>query len=124
MNEDFRYACRSLAHSRGFAVWVVGSLAAGMAVAIAALAFLNAAMFRPFAGVSGQDRLVRVSVSRNCGRPDCWSRMSSLPDYLALREGLTGLQGLAAYTQGQLAVALPEARSGWRSARDHARFWR
>ena len=111
MKDDIRYACRALAHSREYAAWVVGSLAIGMAVAIAALAFLNASMFRPFPGVTSQERLVHVSVSRNCGRPDCWSRMSGTADYRALREGLTGLQGFAAYSQAHLAVALPEARS-------------
>lgn len=111
MKDDIRYACRALAHSRDYAAWVVGSLAIGMAVAVAALAFLNASMFRPFPGVTSQERLVHVSVSRNCGRPDCWSRMSSAADYQELRERLTGLQGLAAYSQAQLAVALPEARS-------------
>jgi putative ABC transport system permease protein len=116
LRQDVRYACRALTHSRGFAIWVVGSLAIGMAVAIAALALLNAFLILPFPEVTEQKRLVRVSVSRNCGRPDsftpdCRSRMSSPADYVALRDGLTGVQGLAAYTQGDLAVALPEARS-------------
>ena len=111
MKDDIRYACRALAHARDYVSWVVGSLAIGIAVAIAALAFMNAAMFRPFPAVTNQERLVHVSVSRNCGRPDCWIRMSGGPDYVALRDGLTGLQGVAAYAQAQLAVALPEARS-------------
>ena len=46
----------------------------------------------PFGGVTDQKRLVRVSVNRNCGRPDCWTRMVNSADYEALREGLTGLQ--------------------------------
>ncbi len=111
LGRDVRYGCRALMHSRGFAIWVVGSLAIGMAVTIAALALLNATLVLPFPQVSNQERLVRVSVSRNCGRPDCWIRMSSEADYLALRDGLTGLQGLAALTEGDLAVALPDARS-------------
>ena len=111
MREDVRYAIRALTHSRGFSSWVVGSLAIGMAVAIAALAFLNAVMFRPFPGVREQERLVHVTVNRNCGRPDCWIRMSSPDDFLALREGLTGLQSLAAHAPAQLAVGIPEARS-------------
>ena len=45
---DVRYACRALLHSRGFAIWVVGSLAIGMAVTIAALALLNAILVLPF----------------------------------------------------------------------------
>jgi len=108
---DFRSACRALQHSRRYTGWVVGSLAIGMAVTIAALALLNAVMFSPFPGITDQARLVRVSVTRNCGGPDCWSRMSAPSDYDALQRGLTGLQGLAAYTDGQVAAALPEARS-------------
>ena len=111
LGRDVRYTCRALMHSRGFAIWVVGSLAIGMAVTIAALALLNATLVLPFPEVTDQQHLVRVSVSRNCGRPDCWIRMSSGADYLALRDGLTGLQGLAALTHGDLAVALPVAGS-------------
>lgn len=111
LRQDVRYACRALTHSRGYASWVVGSLAIGMAVTIAALALLNATLVLPFPEITDQKRLVRVSVSRNCGRPDCWIRMSSEADYLALRDGLTGLQGLAALTYGDLAVAIPEAQS-------------
>jgi putative ABC transport system permease protein len=111
LGRDVRYGCRALMHSRGFAIWVVGSLAIGMAVTIAALALLNAILVLPFPGVTDQNRLVRVAVSRSCERPDCWTRMSSPADYLALRDGLTGLRGLAAHTPGDFAVALPEARS-------------
>jgi predicted permease len=109
--DDIGYAVRALRHSRAFTAWTVGSLAIGITVTIAALAFLNAAMFLPFPEVSDQKRLVRVRVKRDCGRPDCWIPMTSVADYASLREGLHGLQGLAAFTQGEIAVALPEARS-------------
>src|SRR5215204_114629 len=108
---SLRHAVRSLVHAPAFSLWVIGSLAIGMAVAIAALALVNALLFSPFAAVTAQERLVRVAVSRTCGRPDCVNRMSSPADYATLREGLTGLQGLAAYTQGEVGVAIPEARS-------------
>jgi predicted permease len=111
IGQDVRQAFRALSHSRGFAAWVAGSLAVGMAVTITTLAFLNALLFRPFPAVTDQERLVRVSVSRGCEGPGCRVRMSSAADYAAFQEGLTGLQGLAAYAQGQLAVALPAARS-------------
>jgi hypothetical protein len=109
--QDLRYAFRGLRHSPGFTFWVAGSLAVGMAVTIAAFAFLIAMLMGPFPGVSSQNRLVRVSLSENCGAPDCWRRMSSPDDLLNIREGLTGLSGLAGYTAGQVTVALPEARS-------------
>lgn len=111
LRQDVRYACRALRSSRVYAMWVVGSLAVGMAVTIAGVALLNALLVLPFPEVTEQKRLVRVSMSRNCGRPDCWIRMSAPADYDALREGLTGVQGLAAYTVGEIAVALPEARA-------------
>lgn len=109
--QDLRNAIRSLRHSPGYSLWVIASLAIGMAVAIAAFAFLNTLLFRPFPSVADQDSLVRVSVSRGCGRPDCWVRMTSPTDYAALREGLTSVQGLTGYALGELAVGLPEARS-------------
>ena len=109
--QDLRYSLRALWCSRRFTGWVVGSLAIGMAVTIAALALLNASLMLPFPQVTDQHRLVRITVSRNCGRPDCWSRMSLPADFAALSEGLTGLQGLAAYAAGNVAAAIPEARS-------------
>jgi putative ABC transport system permease protein len=108
---DLRSAWHALLHSRRYTGWVIGSLAIGMAVTIAAFALLNAVMFSPFVGITNQARLVRVTVTRNCGSLDCWSRMSSASDYAALQRGLTGLQGLAAYTDGQVAAGVPEARS-------------
>lgn len=90
---DLRSAWRALLHSRRYTGWVIGSLAIGMAVTIAALALLNAVMLSPFPGVTDQSRLVRVNVTRNCGNPDCWSRMSSPSDYAVLQQGLKGLQG-------------------------------
>src|SRR5829696_3818800 len=99
---SLRHAVRSLVHAPAFALWVIGSLAVGMAAAIAALALVNALLFSPFAGVTAQERLVRVAVNRTCGRPDCVNRMASLADYAVLQEGLTGLRGLAAYTQGDV----------------------
>lgn len=109
--QDIRYAVRALRHSRRFAFWVVGSLALGMAVTIAALALLNASMILPFPHIADQHRLARISVLRNCGRPDCWVRMATPADLEALREGLPSVEGLAAYTGGEVAAALPDARS-------------
>lgn len=70
LGRDVRQGLRALQHARGFTLAVVASLAIGMAVTIAAFAFLNALLFRPFPGVAQQEQLVRISVSQNCGRPD------------------------------------------------------
>jgi predicted permease len=107
---DIRDAVRSLRRSGSFTAWVVGSLAIGMAVAIAALALLNAALVLPFQGITDQHRLVRVSVSENCGRPDCWRRMGTPDDYRALQQGLHSVEGLAAYRFGDVSAGLPDAR--------------
>jgi predicted permease len=109
--QDLREARRALRHSRQYTAWVVASLAIGMAVTVAALALLNAAMVLPFPQVADQAHLVRIAVTRNCGRPDCWRPMAAPADYEALAQGLSGLQGLAAYTAADVAVALPAARS-------------
>ena len=111
MIQDIRQAWRSLSSSRACAVWVVGSLAVGMAAAVAGLAVLNAVLFLPFAQVTDQQGLARLSLLRNCGRPDCWARMASAADYEIARGGLAGVEGLAAYTIGEVSLGLPDARS-------------
>ena len=55
--QDVRQAGRSLAHSRCFSIWVIGSLAVGMTVTLAALAFQNTLLFRPFPAVTAEERL-------------------------------------------------------------------
>ena len=50
--QDLRDAVRALRQSRRYVAWVVGSLAIGMAVTIAALAVLNASMVLPFPAVT------------------------------------------------------------------------
>ena len=111
LGRDVRQALRALRHARGFTLAVVASLAIGMAVTIAAFAFLNALLFRPFPGVAQQEQLVRLSVSQGCGRPDCWRRMASAEDYVAMRATFAGLQGLAGYSQHEFSLALPEVRT-------------
>ena len=48
--QDLRMPGRALRHSRGFTAWIVGSLAIGMAVTIAALALLIASLVGPLPG--------------------------------------------------------------------------
>jgi hypothetical protein len=51
MKEDVRSAWRAVRHAPGYTVWVVGSLAIGMAVMIAALALLSALLVRSFPSI-------------------------------------------------------------------------
>jgi predicted permease len=111
--QDLRYALRGVAASPGFAVGVVASLGLAIAANTTAFSFINAAVFRPFPGVADQDRLVRLMMSRGCGRPNCDITTSSYEDYLLMRDAIGGLQGrLAARTSAELAVMIGrEARS-------------
>lgn len=81
-----------------------------MAVVIAAFAFLAALLIGPFPSVVQQWRLVRISMSENCGRPDCWRRMASPGEFAAVQT-LTGLNGVSAYTFGQVTAVAPEIAS-------------
>ena len=110
LGPDIRYAARTLRQSWGFTASVAGSLAVGMAVTIAAFAFLLALFVGPFPGVVDQQHLVRISMVRRCG-PDCAQRLSTPADLSALREGVPALQGVSAYTAGQVAVGIPDART-------------
>jgi predicted permease len=108
--QDARHAFRAVRCSSGLTGWLIGSLAIGMGVVIASLAFLVTLLVGPFPDVEQQWRLVRISMSQNCGRPDCWQRMASHEEFAALQT-LTGVEGLAAYTFGHVTVARPEVTS-------------
>ena len=105
--EDCRYACRSMVKAPAFALCVVGSLALGVAAMIAAFTFVNALMFRPYPGVTGQDRLVRITLTRSCGTPGCAVYTSTVDDYRAFREGMTRtIDDLALQTSDPIAVTI------------------
>lgn len=97
-------------HPVGLTTWLVASLAIGMTVVITAFAFLVALLIGPFPRVVQQWRLLRISMSENCGRPDCWRQMAS-PDEFAALQRLTGLNGVSAYTFGQVTAVAPEIAS-------------
>ena len=107
MGEDFRYAIRSLRTHRGFSLPVVGSLSLGIASMVAAFTWINAIMFRPFPGVTDQDRLVRIDATVACGAPrNCASIPTRSDDYRALRDAMSTLDNVAAYAGGPVAVTI------------------
>jgi hypothetical protein len=108
--QDARQGFRAIRHSFGLRTWLVASLAIGMAVVIAAFAFLVALLIGPFPGVVQQWRVVRISISENCGRPDCWQPMASRSEFTALHT-LPGLSGVSAYKFGLVTAAMPEVVS-------------
>jgi predicted permease len=106
---DARYAWRGIRRSPGLTIAVVGSLAIGLAITVAAMAFVESMLFGSYPGISNQAQLVNV-VARRGPRP-IGNTMPSEDDYLALRAGLDGLQGLAAFTSTNVVAVLPEPRS-------------
>jgi predicted permease len=111
---DIRYAVRSLGRARGFSCSVIGNLSLGLAATIAAFAFLNGALLRPFPGVRDQDRLVTLGILERTpfGSTLPLTAMADYPGaFRALREGMTSLEGLASVTESDVAVTLPQPRS-------------
>jgi predicted permease len=109
--QDVRYAGRTLSTSPGYSLSVIGSLGLGMAGLIAAVAFVNGALFRPFPGVGNQHELVEIAY-RQCNQYNCWTAWASADEYAILRRDVEGLHGLAASTSLQtVSAALPEARA-------------
>ncbi|HET9361314.1 MAG TPA: ABC transporter permease, partial [Vicinamibacterales bacterium] len=111
---DIRYAIRSLGRSPGFSSSVIGSLSVGLAATIAAFAFINGAMLRPFPGVRDQDRLVEVGILANTPfgipRPSR-TALADYPDVVRALGEVTSLDGLASFTDSDVAVTLPQPRS-------------
>ena len=107
LDQDVRYAARTLLTAPLFSASVIGSLAAGIAVTATAFMFLNASLFRPFPGIVDQDRLVVLEFQRGCGWPGCSVSSTTLGDYQDLREGMTLLgEELAASTIADIAVRI------------------
>ena len=109
--QDLRYGVRTLVKTPGYSLSVVGSLSLGIASMIVAVAFANSITFRPFPGVRDQGELVEVRFEE-CYRSHsgCIPMDTRHEDYLALRETVMGLQGIAASTPTPVAAALPDAQ--------------
>lgn len=107
VDQDVRYAVRSLIAAPSFSLCVLGSLIAGIAVTATAFLFLNAVLFRPLPAVVDQHRLVVLDLRRGCGWPGCSIASSTVEDYRDLREGMTLLEDeLAAVATALLAVGI------------------
>jgi len=108
---DVRYALRTVRRSPGLSLAVVGSLAMGIAVTVAAYGFINAWLFKDYPGITDQQRLIDVELRRlPNGRPP-GNPLDSAADYQALRTGLSPLGEVAALSYQNMAVELPEPRS-------------
>ena len=112
---DARYAARTVRRSTGLSLAIVGSLAVGIAVTVVAYAFLNAWLFRDLPGVTDQERLVSIYLTRSpAGNPTsttAGTTMNSAAEYQALQTGLAALSDVAAATGQRVALQLPEPHS-------------
>ena len=90
---DVRLAARSLSKARSFTIVAVLSLALGIGVNTALLAFVDATMFRPVPGVIGADRIVEVLLTRAGGDIQEWA----YPDFQDVRAAETPLDVLAGW---------------------------
>ena len=90
---DVRLAVRSLSKARSFTIVAVLSLALGIGVNTALLAFVDATMFRPVPGVTGADRIVEVLLTRAGGDIQEWA----YPDFQDVRAEETPLDVLAGW---------------------------
>ena len=112
---DVRYAMRSLGRAPGFSSSVIGNLSLGLAAMIVAFAFLNGALGPSIIpGIQDQDRLVEIGLleTNPRGSRSAPTPMADYPDIKrVLDEGMPSLEGLASFTESDVAVTLPQPRS-------------
>jgi putative ABC transport system permease protein len=104
LRQNLRYAARSLRREAGFTAVAALTLALGIGGTTAVFSFLNALLLRPLP-VHEPARLVWVGGIEN-GEP---VSSFSYPDYLALREGSTGLEALAAFDMSRVRAGVGDA---------------
>ena len=105
---DIRYALRTMKRSPGFAVAAIVTLGLGIGANVTIFSLVSAVLLRPPAEVREPDRLVHAYTSDYSG-PRYGS--SSYADYLDFREGVTGLEGLAAFAPSPLNFSTGGAAS-------------
>ena len=112
---DIRYAMRSLGRAPGFSSSVIGNLSLGLAAMIVAFALINGSLRRPSPGIQDPDRLVEIGILENQPASDRGPPATALADYpdvvRVLDEGMPSLEGLASFTESDVAVTLPQPRS-------------
>ena len=108
---DIRYAMRSLGKARAFSSSVIGSLSLGLVATIMAFAFINGMLVpRPLPGVQDQDRLVTLGIlenffGRSFLRRTAWA---DYPDVVRALDEMTSLEGVASFTESDVAATLPQ----------------
>ena len=113
---DIRYAMRSLGRAPGFSSSVIGNLSLGLAAMIVAFALINGgSLRRPSPSIQDPDRLVEIGILETNPRRNRGAAPTALADYpdvaRVLDEGMPSLDGLASFTESDVAVTLPQPRS-------------
>ena len=112
---DVRYAMRSLGRSPAFSSSVIGNLSLGLAAMIVAFALINGgSLRRPSPSIQDPDRLVEIGIleTNPRGMRAAPTAMADYPDVAGvLDEGMPSLEGLASFTESDIAVTLPQPRS-------------
>ena len=112
---DIRYAMRSLGRSPGFSFSVIGNLSLGLAAMVVAFALINGgSLRRPSPSIQDPDRLVEIGIleTNPRGMRAAPTAMADYPDVArVLDEGMPSLEGLASFTESDVAVTLPQPRS-------------
>ena len=112
---DIRYGMRSLGRSPGFSFSVIGNLSLGLAAMVVAFALINGgSLRRPSPSIQDPDRLVEIGIleTNPRGMRAAPTAMADYPDVAGvLDEGMPSLEGLASFTESDVAVTLPQPRS-------------
>jgi predicted permease len=95
--QDFRYGCRTLAASPGFALVAILSLAIGIGANCAIFSFADALLLRPLP-VSRPGDVFTVGSTTSVEAFGASSLVSSYRDYVDIRDRSTSFDGLAAFT--------------------------
>jgi putative ABC transport system permease protein len=95
MLEDLRFSLRALVRTPGFTLTVLFTLGLGIACTTAVFSIVDAILIRPLP-YAAADRLVKVSEVLRSDRGEPTVAPVTVPDFIALRERIHGLERLTA----------------------------
>jgi putative ABC transport system permease protein len=97
--QDIWHAARTLAHSPGFAIVAISTLALGIGVNTAIFSVVNSILLQPLP-YSQPDRLIRLSLKFPNGN----GSSVSIPKFMAWKEHTQAFQYMCAYDFGRASI--------------------